>query len=111
MAGSFVIHKGRADAFRFNLRAGNHEIILSSETYKTKDSALKGVESVRTNSQDDARFTRKTAKDGSSYFVLTAKNGEVIGKSEMYSSTRGMENGIKSVAANAPGAKLVDKTA
>lgn len=110
MAGSFVILKG-ASAFRFNLRAGNNEIILSSETYKTKDSALNGVESVRANSQDEARFARKTAKDGSPYFVLTAKNGEIIGKSEMYSSERARDNGIKSVVANAPGAKLVDKTA
>lgn len=110
MPGSFVVLKS-AQNFRFNLRAGNHEIILSSESYKSKDGALNGVESVRANSQDAARFTRKTAKDGSPYFVLTAKNGEIIGKSEMYSSARAMENGIKSVAANAPGAKLVDKTA
>ena len=110
MAGSFVIEKGSGGAFRFNLRAGNNQIILSSETYKSKDGALNGVESVRTNSQDDARFTRKTAKDGSPYFVLTARNGEIIGRSEMYSSTSAMENGIKSVTANAPDAKLVDNT-
>lgn len=111
MAGTFVLEKSATGAFRFNLRAGNNETILSSESYKTKDGALNGVESVRVNSQDDARFTRKTAKDGSPYFVLTAKNGEIIGKSEMYSSTKAMENGIKSVTANAPDAKLVDKTA
>lgn len=110
MPGTFVIEKGAKGAFRFNLRAGNHQVILTSETYQTKASALTGIESVRKNSQDDARFTRKTAKDGSAYFVLTAKNGETIGKSEMYTSTAGMENGIKSVAANAPGAKVVDKT-
>lgn len=110
MPGTFVIEKGAKDAIRFNLRAGNNQIILTSESYSTKASALTGIESVRKNSQDDSRFTRKTAKDGSPYFVLTAKNGETIGKSEMYSSTSGMENGIKSVAANAPGAKVVDKT-
>lgn len=110
MAGSFVIEKGSADKFRFNLRAGNHEIILSSETYQAKAGALQGIESVRVNSQDDARFLRKTAKDGSPYFVLTAKNGETIGKSEMYSSSTAMENGIKSVVANAPTATVVDRT-
>jgi uncharacterized protein YegP (UPF0339 family) len=62
------------------------------------------------NSQDDARFTRKTAKDGSPYFVLTSTNGQVIGTSEMYSSSAAMETGIKSVAANAPDATLVDNT-
>jgi uncharacterized protein YegP (UPF0339 family) len=53
---------------------------------------------------------RKTAKDGSPYFVIKARNGETIGKSEMYSSSSGMENGIKSVRTNAPSAKLIDRT-
>ena len=110
MAGSFVVEKGSSGKFRFNLRAGNNQIILTSEAYETKASALAGVESVRKNSQDDARFTRKTAKNGSPYFVLTAKNGEVIGTSEMYSSPAAVENGIKSVAENAPTAPLVDRT-
>jgi uncharacterized protein len=110
MAGSFVIAKGKTGKFRFNLRAGNNQVILTSEAYDAKASAENGIASVRKNSQDDARFTRKTAKDGSPYFVLTATNGQVIGTSEMYSSAAGMENGIKSVAANAPDAKVVDNT-
>ena len=110
MAGTFVIEAGKTGKIRFNLKAGNHQVILSSETYDTKASALNGIESVRKNSTDDSRYERKTAKDGSAYFVLKAKNGETIGKSEMYTSTSGMENGIKSVAANAPTAKVVDKT-
>lgn len=110
MAGSFVVEKGSTGKYRFNLRAGNNQIILSSETYETKSSALGGVESVRKNSQDDARFTRKTAKNGSPYFVLTSTNGQVIGTSEMYSSSAAMENGIKSVVANAPDARVVDNT-
>jgi len=110
MAGTFVIEKGSTGKFRFNLRAGNNQVILTSEAYETKASAENGIASVRMNSQDDARFTRKTAKDGSPYFVLTATNGQTIGKSEMYSSTTAMENGIKSVAANAPKAEIVDKT-
>lgn len=109
MAGSFVIEKGSTGKFRFNLRAGNNEIILTSETYEAKAGAENGIASVRKNSQDDARFTHKTAKDGSPYFVLTAANGQVIGTSEMYSSTAARDNGIKSVATNAPNAEVVDK--
>ncbi len=108
MAGSFVVEKGSTGKFRFNLRAGNNQVILTSEAYETKASALAGVESVRKNSQSDARFTRKTAKNGSPYFVLTSTNGQVIGTSETYSSTAAMENGIKSVATNAPTAAVVD---
>jgi len=110
MAGTFVIEAGKTGKIRFNLRAGNHQVILSSETYDTKASAQNGIESVRKNATDDSRYQRKTAKDGSAYFVLKAKNGETIGKSEMYTSTSGMENGIKSVAANAPTATVVDRT-
>jgi len=110
MAGSFVIEKGSTGKFHFNLRAANNEIILTSETYEAKASAENGIASVRTNSQDDARFTRKTATDGSPYFVLTATNGQVIGASEMYSSTAARDNGIKSVATNAPSAVIVDRT-
>ncbi|MGZ7078260.1 MAG: YegP family protein, partial [Thermoanaerobaculia bacterium] len=65
---------------------------------------------VRKNAKDDARFERKKAKDGSAYFVVKAKNGETIGKSEMYGSNSAMENGITSVATNAPAAKVVDRT-
>jgi uncharacterized protein YegP (UPF0339 family) len=110
MTGSFVIEKGSTGKFRFNLRAGNNEIILTSETYEAKAGAENGIASVRKNSQDDARFTRKTATNGSPYFVLTATNGQVIGTSEMYSSTAARDNGIKSVATNAPDAKVVDKS-
>lgn len=110
MAGTFVLETGKSGKVRFNLRSGNHQVILSSETYDNKSSAQNGIESVRKNSTDDANYVRKKAKDGSSYFVLKAKNGETIGKSEMYKSPSGMENGIKSVAANAPGAKVVDRT-
>ena len=110
MAGTFVIEAGKTGKIRFNLRSGNHQVILSSETYDTKASAQNGIESVRKNATDDSRYERKTAKDGSAYFVLKAKNGETIGKSEMYTSTSGMENGIKSVAANAPTATVIDRT-
>jgi uncharacterized protein YegP (UPF0339 family) len=110
MASSFVIEKGKTGKYRFNLRAGNSQVILTSETYEAKASAETGIASVRKNSQDDGRYTRKTAKDGSAYFVLTATNGQTIGKSEMYTAAAGMENGIKSVKANAPGAKVVDKS-
>jgi uncharacterized protein YegP (UPF0339 family) len=110
MPGTFVLEIGKTGKFRFNLKAGNHQVILSSETYESKAAAENGIESVRKNADDTASFVRKTAKDGSAYFVIKARNGETIGKSEMYTSTAGMENGIKSVASNAPAARVVDRT-
>ena len=95
----------------FNLKAPNGEVILTSETYREKKSAEKGIASVKSNVADDSRFDRKTTKDGSPYFVLKAANGEVIGKSEMYSSKSAMEKGIASVAKHAAGAEIVDMVA
>jgi uncharacterized protein YegP (UPF0339 family) len=100
MKGYFHLASNDAGRFTFNLKAGNHEVILTSQVYQSKQDALAGIESVRINSADDSRFQRKTAKDDSPYFVLLAGNGQTIGKSEMYSSTASMENGIKSVMAN-----------
>ena len=108
MAGKFEIKSGKTGKFRFNLKASNGQIILTSEAYEARAAAVKGIESVRKNSANDARFERKTAKDGSPYFVLKAANGEPIGKSEMYKSKSSMENGIASVKKNAPDAAVVD---
>jgi len=108
MARKFEIKSGKTGKFRFNLKASNGQIILSSEAYDTRSAATKGITSVKKNALNEKRFERKTAKDGSSYFVLKAANGEPIGKSEMYKTTKAMENGIASVGKNAPDAPVVD---
>jgi uncharacterized protein len=48
-AGKFVIKKDKAGKFRFNLIAGNGQILVSSEAYESKASALNGIDSVKTN--------------------------------------------------------------
>ena len=53
---------------------------------------------------------RKASKKGEPYFVLKAANGEVIGKSEMYSGNSGIENGVASVKKNGPVAGVKDNT-
>lgn len=108
MAGYFECKPAAGDQFMFNLKAGNHEIILTSERYAAKASCLAGIESVRKNAATDANFVRKVAKDQSNYFVLVAANSQTIGKSEMYSSTAAMEKGIASVKTNAVDAAVKD---
>ena len=111
MAGKFEVYKDKGGEFRFRLKAGNGQTILASEGYKRKPSCMNGIESVRKNSGNDARFERKESKSGKPMFNLKASNGQVIGTSEMYESTSACENGIKSVAKNAPDAKVDDQTA
>lgn len=111
MAAKYDLRKSTNDKFFFNLKAGNGEIILTSQMYIAKSSAEDGIESVRKNAPIDTRYERKTSTgDQPHHFVLKAGNGEIIGTSENYSSTSGMENGIKSVKENGPDAKVVDLT-
>ncbi len=104
MAGKFELKTAKNGKFHFNLKAGNGQIILSSEMYDTKAAAENGIASVKKNSTDDGRYERKTSAKGEPYFALKASNGQQIGKSEMYSSASSMENGINSVKTNAAGA-------
>ncbi len=110
MAGTYVLKKASNGQYMFNLLAGNHEVILTSELYVSKSGAQNGIESVRTNSPHDSRYDRRTATSGAPYFVLKAANHEIIGKSEMYSSATAMETGIQSVKTNGPTAAVKDAT-
>jgi len=108
MTGKFELKVAKSGQFHFNLLAGNGQIILSSEMYESKSAAENGIASVQKNAGDDGRFERKTSVKGDPYFVLKAGNGQEIGRSEMYSSASAMENGIASVAKNAPDAPTVE---
>jgi len=111
MAGKFELKKSKDGQFMFNLKAANGQVILTSELYKTKPSAENGIESVRKNSAREGAFEVKANAKGEPYFILKATNGQEVGRSEYYSSTKAMENGIESVKKNAPEAKVEDLTA
>ena len=50
MAGKFVIRKS-GDQYTFVLKAGNGEIIATSERYKSKAAAKNGIDSVKENAR------------------------------------------------------------
>lgn len=107
--GKFVITKSaKNNDYYFNLKAGNGEIILTSQGYSSKANCDNGIESVKKNSQIAERFESKEAKDGQFYFNLKATNGQIIGSSEMYKSKAGRDNGIASVTKNASDASVED---
>lgn len=108
--GKFIISQRVNKEYQFNLKATNGEIILTSEGYIQKVSCLNGIESVKVNSQDDSKYDRRVAVNNKDYFVLKARNGEIIGKSQLYSSKASMEIGIISVKTNAPTAEIIDET-
>jgi uncharacterized protein len=54
MSGKFVLKKGTAGGFHFNLLAGNGQVIATSQHYESKASAMNGIKSVQTNAPDAA---------------------------------------------------------
>lgn len=104
--GKFVISTRTNGEFQFNLKADNGQVILTSEGYTTKAACENGIESVKKNASDDARYDRKKSTNGKNYFNLKAANSQIIGTSEMYESSTAMETGIASVKKNAPGATV-----
>ncbi len=119
--GKFVV-KETATGFKFDLKAGNGEVIATSEVYTTKAACLNGIESVKTNCVGEIedhtvepivevkhpQFELYEDKAGEYRFRLKARNGEVIATSEGYKSKSGCENGIASVKKNAPEAETVE---
>ena len=113
--GKFVV-KPTKSGYRFNLVAGNGEIIATSENYSSKDACLGGVESVRNNApvanledqsvdgysaEKHPKFELYVDKAGEFRFRLKAKNGEIIAASEGYKAKSSCKSGIESVRKNA----------
>lgn len=107
--------------FRFNLKAGNGEVIATSQTYKSLDSCKNGVESVKKNApianiedqtkegyteEKNPKFEIYNDKAGEFRFRLKAKNGEIIATGEGYKALAGCKNGIESIIKNAPDAEV-----
>ena len=119
--GKFVI-KPAKNGFMFNLKAGNGEIIATSEVYTTLKACQNGVASVQKNApianledqtkadfetQKNPKFEIYADKRGEFRFRLKAANGEIIAVGEGYKAKASCKNGIKSIIKNAPEAAIV----
>ncbi|MBQ1501924.1 MAG: YegP family protein [Firmicutes bacterium] len=121
--GKFVISTVKT-GIKFNLKAGNGEVIATSEIYTTKPACKKGIASVAKNApiaavenqteegyakEKNPKFEVYADKKGEFRFRLKAKNGQIIAVSEGYKALASCMNGIKSVKKNAAGAKIVEE--
>ena len=113
--GKYVVKKTNTGV-KFDLKAGNGEIIANSEVYTTKSACMKGIESVKKNApvanvEDQTvegfetckhpKFEVYVDKAGEFRFRLKAKNGEIIATGEGYKAKASCLNGIESVRKNA----------
>lgn len=120
--GKFVVKRTNT-GIKFDLKAGNGEVIATSEVYTTEAACMKGIESVRNNcvgeiedqtveeieKKKHPKFEMYVDKAGEYRFRLKARNGEIIAVSEGYKAKSGCLNGIESVKKNAPEAEIVKK--
>lgn len=112
--GKYVVKESK-NGFRFNLVAGNGQVIGSSQIYKAEKSCLNGIESVRKNAPEAAledqsvenfaaekapKFELYVDKGGEFRFRLKARNGEIILSGEGYKAKASCLNGIESVRKN-----------
>ena len=121
--GKFEIKKTKNDGFIFNLKAGNGEVIATSETYNSLDACKNGINSVITNAPEatvedqtvegfatekNPKFELYTDKKGEFRFRLKAKNGQIIATGEGYKAKAGCKNGLESIKKNVVDAKIVE---
>ena len=119
--GKFVV-KQTKNGFVFNLKAGNGEIIATSQTYSGEDACMNGIESVRKNAElakledqtvenfetvTNPKFEVYLDKRGEYRFRLKARNGEMIATGEGYKAKASCLNGIDSIRRNAPESPVV----
>lgn len=95
--GRFETFTGEDGKSYFHLLAGNGEKVLASQGYASASSAAAGIASVQANGVNAAAYELREATDGSTYFVLKAGNGAIIGLSEMYVSKANAVRAIDSV--------------
>ena len=118
--GKFVIRNTKTGV-KFDLKAGNGEVIVTSEVYASQAACKNGVESVRKNApvaavedqtvegfavEKHPKFEIYTDKAGEFRFRLKATNGQIIAVGEGYKAKASCVNGIESVKKNAPDAPV-----
>ena len=134
VTGVFEVFADAAGRLRFHLKAANGQIIAVSQSYGTKESALKGIASIKKNAPianindftttgiimtesthrggivQDPVFEIQCNAPDKFRFHLKAANGEIITVSQSYLTRQSAEKGIASVKKNAPMAKIIDQT-
>ena len=112
--GKFVVSEAK-NGFKFNLKAGNGEIIATSEVYSSESACLNGVASVQKNAPiapvenqtvegfevlKNPKFEVYKDKAGEFRFRLKAANGQIIAVGEGYKALAGCLNGTDSKRVN-----------
>ncbi len=119
--GKFVIRTVKS-GIMFNLKAGNGEVIATSEVYTTEAACRKGIASVIRNApiapvedqtvegyktEKHPKFEVYLDKAGEYRYRLKATNGQIIAVGESYKTKPSVMNGIESAKKNAAEGNIV----
>ncbi len=99
-----------AEPFSFSFQDAHGKAIVRSENYKVKNSALNGIESVKKNCIDDARYEMKEAKNGKLYFNLKASNGQIVATSALFDTSDERDASIAVLKSEGPDAVMDDQS-
>lgn len=105
----FELRKTDGGQFNFSLKNDDGKTLLKSEQYQSKSAAQNGIESVRKNSADDARYVEETATSGKFYFNLKSTNGQIVGTGMLYGTEKERQTAMADTKAKATQAKIDDQ--
>jgi uncharacterized protein YegP (UPF0339 family) len=105
-----VLRQYGKENFVFTLTTSDKEVIFTSQVYPDKDSALRGIGSVRGNVRKKDRYLLRTAVNGQHFFVLESTNQGVLGQSRLYEDPESLQQGLAMFKRSTLAAKLEDWT-
>ncbi len=105
-----ILRKRQGDSPYSFVFKDNGKVLIKSETYKSKSSALKGIESVKKNCQIDSRYEIKKAKNGKFYFNIKAANGQIVGTSTFFNTEEELKAAIEKIKKEAPSAPIREES-
>lgn len=100
MKGYYQLVEAANGEAMFLLRAGNHESILRSRIFRSRQAAIEGAAWLREHGAERARYLRRDSADGRPYFTILGPDGQELARSEPYASRSGVDTGIASVQRN-----------
>ena len=110
MGAVFALTRNEEGKFAFTFTTLEGQLILTSQTYDDKETAINRINAVRHLGRQDRSYEPRTADDGEVYLVLKNRKKEVIGQSERYPDSEALPRVIALAKANVRGARFDDLT-
>lgn len=104
----YEISRSSDGQYRFVFKAPNGEILLTSELFKAKASAINALESLKINSKYLENFEILTSKNEKKYFNIKSKNHHILATSQFYNDEVSLDLGMKLVLNHSQTEKIID---